>query len=283
MRRKCFPLTLLAGLLVFLGTSVYADHDGDTDLPVLTHLPVTPTLAASTIPPNGDVNPYGVAFVPAGFPGGGPLHPGDILVSNFNGNANLQGTGTTIVSLDRNGQLAVFFQGQQGLGLSTALGVLKKGYVVVGNLPSANGLGVCTEGTNGEEMGAEQGSLIILDANGKHVKNLASAKYLNGPWDLTVRDDGDHAHVFVSDAISGKVARIDLRVSAQRKGDKNGEDNGIVVEGETIIASGYPHRCDPAAFVIGPTGLALDAQKDILYIASTGDNAIYAVHDATDT
>ena len=179
MRRKVFPLTLLAGLLVFLGTSVKADHDGDTDLPVLTHLPVTPTLAASTVPANGDVNPYGVAFVPGEFPEGGPLHPGDILVSNFNGSANLQGTGTTIVRLNRNGQLSVFFQGQQGLGLSTALAVLKKGFVVVGNLPSAGGLGACTEGTNGEEQGAEQGSLIFLDSRGKQVRKLTSAKYLD--------------------------------------------------------------------------------------------------------
>jgi hypothetical protein len=51
----------------------------------------------STVPSNGDVNPYGVAFVPRNFPTGGAIHPGDILVSNFNNSLNLQGTGTTIV------------------------------------------------------------------------------------------------------------------------------------------------------------------------------------------
>jgi len=46
----------------------------------------------STVPSNGDLNPYGVAFVPEGFhQGAGPLRPGDILVSNFNNNMNLQG------------------------------------------------------------------------------------------------------------------------------------------------------------------------------------------------
>src|SRR5260370_19046935 len=50
---------------------------------------------ASTVPGNGDVNPYGVAFVPPGFPGGGLLRPGDILLSNFNDKANDQGTCTT--------------------------------------------------------------------------------------------------------------------------------------------------------------------------------------------
>jgi hypothetical protein len=58
-----------------------------------------PTLMESTIPTNGDVNPYGVAFVPNGFPAGGLLNPGDLLVSNFNDNQNLQGTGTTIIKV----------------------------------------------------------------------------------------------------------------------------------------------------------------------------------------
>ena len=58
----------------------------------------------STVPPNGDLNPYGVAFVPANFASGnGPLQPGDILVSNFNNSDNLQGTGTTIVRIPANG------------------------------------------------------------------------------------------------------------------------------------------------------------------------------------
>ena len=37
----------------------------------------------STVPGNGDLNPYGIAFVPAGFPAttGSLLEPGDILVS----------------------------------------------------------------------------------------------------------------------------------------------------------------------------------------------------------
>src|SRR5215472_12166943 len=51
----------------------------------------------STIPSNGDLNPYGVATVPQQFPTGAAVNPGDILVSNFNNSSNLEGTGTTIV------------------------------------------------------------------------------------------------------------------------------------------------------------------------------------------
>src|ERR1035438_2594565 len=55
-----------------------------------------------TIPPNGDVNPYGVAVI--GRSQGAEV-AGDVLVSNFNsgpGAAGLQGRGTTIVQLDPN-------------------------------------------------------------------------------------------------------------------------------------------------------------------------------------
>src|SRR5215472_4252648 len=48
---------------------------------------------ASTVPANGDVNPYGVAVAPVSK---GDLVKGDVLVSNFNDSANAQGTGTTI-------------------------------------------------------------------------------------------------------------------------------------------------------------------------------------------
>ena len=67
-------------------------------------------MIVSTVPPNGDLNPYGVAFVPQDFQrGNGPLQPGDILVSNFNNSSNLQGTGTTIVRVSRSGAVSLFF------------------------------------------------------------------------------------------------------------------------------------------------------------------------------
>jgi hypothetical protein len=97
-------------------------------------------LTSTTVPANGDVNPYGVAIVPKGFPPGSAINPGDILVSNFNNKNNLQGTGSTIIKLTPNGVIApegtasVFYDGGSGHGLTTALGVLQRGYVLVGNV-----------------------------------------------------------------------------------------------------------------------------------------------------
>jgi hypothetical protein len=229
--------------------------------PLLPQLSTNPNQTTSTVPSNGDVNPYGVAIVPNNVPKGGKLHAGDILVSNFNNSDNDQGTGTTIVDISKNGTQSVFFQGKPGLGLTTALGILPGGYVIVGNVPAPGGQTV--DGP---------GSLIILDKNGHIVKTLTSSKLLDGPWDLTVDSDGPFATVFVSNVLNGTITRLQFFIPCF--GDH------VDLIGEAKIASGYTFRTDPNALVVGPTGLALDEKTDTLYVASTGDNAIYAISNA---
>jgi hypothetical protein len=214
----------------------------------------------STVPTNGDVNPYGVAFVPPSFPKGGLLDAGDILVSNYNNNQNLQGTGTTIVDF-RAGQQTLFFQAPAGSGLSTGLAVLKAGFVLVGNMPT----------TDGTFNTVKPGSLIAINPQGLVVWTYANKQEINGPWDFTVFDQGSRATVFISNVLSGSIERLVL-----------GLDHGAVsVLSATQISSNYTHRGDPAALEVGPTGLAYDANRDTLYVASADDNAIYAMPDAT--
>jgi uncharacterized protein (TIGR03118 family) len=237
--------------------------------PIVPNLPNGAFQTVTTVPAtNGDLNPYGVAFVPPGFPTGGTLSPGDILVSNFNNSANQQGTGTTIVSIAPNGSQSVFFQGPSTpgqVGLTTALGILKSGFVIVGNVPA-------TYDSQGNLVSVGQGSLTILNSNGKVVTTLSDPKQLlDSPWDLTVNDQGGRAEVFVSNVLSGTVTRIDLKIP-------NG--GNPIVESETQIASGYLTRTDPAALVVGPTGLAFNPKNDTLYVASTGDNEIFAIPNA---
>ena len=113
-----------------------------------------------------------------------------------------KGTGTTIVRITPSGARSVFFQGDPGLGLTTALGVLKNGFVIVGNVPTSDG----TFDT------INRGSLLILDSNGNVVETLSSRRFLDGPWDLAINDQGNHAQVFVSNVLNGTITRIDLRV-----------------------------------------------------------------------
>ncbi|HME73831.1 MAG TPA: hypothetical protein VKM54_28805 [Myxococcota bacterium] len=193
------------------------------------------------------------------------------MVSNFNNSTNLQGTGTTIVKLTPTGTLApsvptgqngnaiTFFQSNLS-GLTTALGVLRRGFVLVGNLPT-------TDGTNAT---ISQGSLQVLDRHGNLLETLSDATFLDSPWDLTISDAGAQARVFVSNVLSGTVSRLDLAVSS----------SNVTVLNKTQIAIGYAHEPNAAALVLGPTGLAYDPTTDVLYVASTADNTIFAVSHA---
>jgi DNA-binding beta-propeller fold protein YncE len=220
---------------------------------------------SSTIPANGDLNPYGVAFVPEQFPEGGSLVAGDVLVSNFNNSGNSQGTGTTIIRQPLRGPIAapssalVFFPSPLS-GLSTALGVLRGGFVVVGNVPTTDGT-VATIGA---------GALQVINRYGKVIGTWTDPVLLDGPWDLTIDDHGTSAAIFVSNVLNGTVVRLDVAVSSST----------VTLEKKTPIASGYAHMPNSAALVLGPTGLAFDAGSDTLYVASTADNAIFAVSDA---
>jgi hypothetical protein len=218
------------------------------------------------MPANGDVNPYGVAFVPRGFPASGKIAAGDVLVSNFNNSNNNQGTGTTIIqfspqcSIAPPGEALTFFPSGQA-GLSTALGVLRSGFVMVGNVPTTDGT-IATIGP---------GSLQVIDKNGHLVATWTDPVLLDGPWDLTIDDHGSWGRVFVSNVLNGTVVRLDVAVQSK----------GPVLLHKTAIANGYTHVPNMAALILGPTGLAYDGATDTLYVASTNDNAIYSVSHAS--
>jgi hypothetical protein len=196
-RIACYALVGAAMALVPL--RAWADSDNPNRF-------IPRILVSSTIPANGDLNPYGVAFVPPGFPAGGLLKPGDVLVSNFNNSNNLQGTGTTIINLTpssgaaADGTASVFFQGTTPppLGFTLALGVLQRGFVIVGNVTA----------TNGKSDTVAAGPLLFIDQHGTLIKTFATN--LDGPWGLALRDDFDRAKVFVSNVLNGTATRIDL-------------------------------------------------------------------------
>src|ERR1700681_774300 len=113
-------MRLSAGLCILLATSAQAASSFIAPLKDIRKI-------ASTVPANGDVNPYGVAVVPTTT---GNLTKGNILASNFNAVSNLQGTGTTIMQVSPGGSVSVFAQLTAGklhgacpggVGLTTAL------------------------------------------------------------------------------------------------------------------------------------------------------------------
>jgi hypothetical protein len=235
------------------------------------------SVVASTIPANGDLNPYGVARVPAST---GALIEGNILVSNFNNSMNLQGTGTTIVQISPTGNVSLFAQINAsslpgpcpgGVGLTTALGVLRTGWVIVGSLPT----------TDGTAATAQAGCLLVLNNWGTVVETFYGS-LINGPWDMATLDQGSSATLFVTNVLNGTVAAkgkvvhggtvVRLTLNASPKMMPS-------LQSMTVIGSGFAERTDPAALVIGPTGAGISGNLQTLYVADSLNNRIVAIPD----
>jgi len=238
----------------------------------------------STITDNGDLNPYAVVVAPAS---AGKIHKDDVLVDNFNNLSNLQGTGTTIVLYSPGSAKATTFaklpqnlaQCPGGVGLTTAMTMLKSGWIIVGSTPSKDG----TTKTKG------QGCLIVLDANGQ-LATVWTGPNINGPWgNMALIDNGNTATLFVSmagfdvpgpevrdahgDSVvvnKSTVLRLDLTIA---------DGKPPVIAKQTVIASGLPSQADKDVFMIGPTGLALGA-GGVLYVSDTVGNRIIAIDNA---
>jgi hypothetical protein len=239
--------------------------------PGLYAAPTSPFLPAqgSTSPSNGDLNPYGLAMVPADFPGQ-TLMPGQLLVSNFNNSeagGNLQGQGTTIVIIDptTGQQKGFFFQGTGNPpnGFTNALGIVKAGFVFAGSVFT----------TKPDASDPTNGGLLVFDQEGKQQIPPPITSKINGPWGLAVNDQGRSAQLFVSNVLDGTVTRLNVSFNKGK----------VSVDSSVTIASGYAFGLDQAGLVVGPAGLAYDSQQDLLYVAAEGDNKIFVVGRASTT
>ena len=265
---KVRAYSVAVAIVALCGVSAFAQ--GKTNRPGI-------SVIASTVPPNGDVNPYGIARVPVST---GTLVEGNLLISNFNNSANLQGTGTTIVQISPAGALSVFAQIDVstlpgpcpgGVGLTTALAVLKTGWVIVGSLPT----------TDGTSATAQAGCLLVLNNTGTVVETFYGSM-INGPWDMASLDAGTTVNLFVTNVLNGTQA-----------GNGNVVHGGTVVrltlnvtrstmpslQSMTVIGSGFAERTDPAALVIGPTGAGVSGDQSTLYVADSLNNRVTAIPD----
>ena len=237
----------------------------------------TITTVASTVPKNGDVNPYGVAVVARSKD---RLHQGDVLVSNFNDKGNAQGTGTTIVEVAPNGSVRVFAQINAahlpgscpgGIGLTTALSILGNDWVVVGSLPTVAG----------NPATAKAGCLLVLNSDGRVVETF-HGHGINGPWDMTAVGGRLTSALFVANVLNGTVAangKVVRRGTVLRLTVTTPERGLPRLIADTTIGSGFPEETNSAALVIGPTGVGL-GRNGTLFVADTLGNRIAAIPDA---
>jgi hypothetical protein len=209
---------------------------------------------------------------------------GDTLVSNFNSKSNVQGTGTTLVQVSPTGSMQLFANLAKlpaglscpgGVGLTTALGILPGGWVVVGSLATATGGALPTADP--------AGCLIVLNNQGIPVKTITS-KNIAGPWDMAVKSSATSAEVFISNALGGNtktdhgvpvtgnctVVRLDLALSPT---------SPPTLTSSTVVGTHYPWRANKTALVLAPTGLAL-GRNGTLYVDDTLTNTVSAIPQA---
>ena len=277
-RRRC------AALAALLGATLALPARAEEPRGFLETVKKHATLS-STVPDNGDQNPYAVVVAPVS---AGRITKGDVLVDNFNDLSNLQGRGTTIIAYSpATGQTRLVAKLARdagacpgGIGLTTAMTMLTTGWIIVGSTPSTDG----TTRTRGD------GCLLVLDPDGNIVESWSGGQ-INGPWgNMAVIDNGATAALFVSmvgfdlpgpqvrDPVTGypvtlhkaTVLRIDLDIPAGRP---------PVVRARTVVGDGFAHRADRGDFLIGPTGLAI-APDGVLYVSDALGNRIVAIADA---
>jgi hypothetical protein len=259
-------------LLIAAGTA-YADPQGFLET-LHKH-----TTLINTVPDNGDQNPYALVVAPVS---AGTVKKDDVLVDNFNNSTNLQGTGSTIVDYHPDTKQMTLFaviprdlkECPGGVGLSTAMTMLKSGWVIVGSTPSNDG----TTGTKGA------GCLIVLDPQGKVVSTINSPN-INDPWgNMAVVDNGNSATLFVSNAGFGvgsaagdppvfkqaTVLRLDLDIP---------DGKPPVVKQEMVVGSGFGAQADKGVFLVGPTGLALSPDQKLLYVSDAIGNRVNVIED----
>ena len=265
------------GALLAVGVAAVAPAAGASTISSFVGGFTTITTVASTVPKNGDVNPYGVAVVGRSKD---RLHRGDVLVSNFNDKANAQGTGTTIVEVAPNHSVRVFAQINPahlpgacpgGIGLTTALAILGNDWVIVGSLPT----------TGGNPATAQAGCLLVLNSDGRVVETF-HGHGINGPWDMTAADGRWVCALFVTNVLNGTVG-------ANGKTVRHGTVLRLIVTtpdrglprliADTTIGSGFPEQTNSSALVIGPTGVGL-GRNGTLFVADTLDNRIAAIPNA---
>jgi hypothetical protein len=278
-----FSRVLLAGAAMMLAGALAARADAPRGFLETIHRHSTLT---STVTENGDLNPYAVVVAPVS---AGKIQQNDVLVDNFNNISNLQGTGTTIVGYRPSTKQTYLVarlpqnlaQCPGGVGLSTAMTMLKSGWIIVGSTPSRDG----TTATKGD------GCVLVLDPEGKLV-SVWSGPTINDPWgDMAVLDRGATATLFISMAgfdlpapsvldPATKLPLVIRHASVLRLELNIPDGKPPVLVSQTVVGDGFAARADLDNFLLGPTGLALGADNT-LYVTDGLDNVITAIPNAT--
>ncbi|MDA8199461.1 MAG: hypothetical protein M0Z54_08525 [Thermaerobacter sp.] len=212
-------------------------------------------VVASTVnPANGDTNPYGVVWDTfAGTATSPNPYYGDLLVSNFNNQAGVNGAGSTIEAINpQTGAVSTWTTAAAG---PVALAVSPKGPVWIANFG--------TEGTNGNVM--------VLTPQGQVFPNGGSViarSQFAGPWGQVFVPNPTAPAFLVTNGLSGTIDAMYGFSPPSFSTDTE----------VAVIGSGLAHAGNTAGTVMGPQGMVYDPATHMVYVTDAADNSIRAFY-----
>jgi sugar lactone lactonase YvrE len=212
--------------------------DGGSSGSVLKRLKKQVVIGSAVDPTNGASNPYGLTIAPATT---GDFAAGDLVVCNFNGKSNKQGTGASIVALHPTpGSTPTHVSSIKALGGCDAVAMDGSGIIWAASMVANDN--------------------PLIDPTGKLLTNI-SGKPFNQPWGQVYAQPLSRSSAFYeSNAGTGTVVRINL-------GSPFTYD---------VIAKGFPVNHGKPGTALAPSGLAYDPRVDTLYFADGMNNTIVA-------
>ncbi|HKE36611.1 MAG TPA: hypothetical protein VKB39_04220 [Candidatus Baltobacteraceae bacterium] len=218
------------------------------------------TIGSTVDPTNGDVNPYGLA-----------ISGKRLYACNFNASSNVQGTGTTIVSLSTTpGSAPKHVAGDSSLLGCSSLAMTQQGHGVyaTGSLAKAiNGFCVSGKGCGGPGN-------RFSNITGKNVVRPWGAAWElpPGPYEYASKA------LFVSDATTGSII---LAVYCPPQ--------ATCESPMTPIVTGFKVNKGKPGNILGPSGLAFDPKNCVkigrnaacgtLYVVDGANNTVVAIHN----
>jgi hypothetical protein len=224
-----------------VSNSILTDNvraDLSPDVSVLKGLTKQVVIGSTVDPANGAQNPYGLTVAPIT---AGKFTAGDLVVCNFNGKSNVQGTGKSIVALHpAPGSTPVHVSSDKTLVGCDALALANDDTIWAAAMVANDN--------------------PVLDPSGKLIVNI-SGKPFNQPWGQIYAQPNKGAPAFyATNAWTGSIVRINL-------GSKFTYD---------VIATGFPVNHGKPGTALAPAGLAYNPKGDILYFAESKNNTIVA-------
>jgi hypothetical protein len=222
--------------------SIEEPSDTSPNASILKQLKKQVVIGSTIDPVNGAENPYGLTVAPVT---AGALTKGDLVICDFNGKSNVQGTGRSILALHPD-------PGSKPMHVSD-----------IKEIHGCDALALDVDDTIWAAVMVANGN-PVLDPSGKLISNI-SGKPFDQPWGQVLGRHNGTSYFYESNAGTGTIVRIKVGSKFTWQ----------------VIATGFPVNHGKPGTALAPSGLSYDDKIDTLYFADGMNNTIVAFKDVS--